>query len=560
MGLRLAGAGKQIGMSQGEILGFATALSSVGVEAEAGGSAFSKVMIQMQLAVEKGFGAFDQLKQMAEEQGVPWVNLVNAVRDGGKSLKAVSEQMGFTSSDLKKMYKEADNSKSSLENFANVAGVTSEQFQKLFKSDPSEAIIKFIQGLKDSEKHGTSAIKVLDDMDIKEVRLRDSLLRAANASDIFKGAIEKGNGAWKQNTALTNEANKRYETTESKLKMLKNEVIDTAIDLGGPFVDALRDGLNVSKPLIKNLGNMAKAFSAMSDDQQRNIIKWVGLAAAAGPALKLLGTGTSVIGKVTSTTGRLTKSLVDLAAKAAEKKAMDAFASSVTTAGAAAAKTAGAGGIGGLVPMMGKTASAASTAAGASGIGAMTTSLGLLGPALLGIVGVGGALAVGYGAWKLFGEEAWNSSQRVKQWGTDVGEEIDNTLDGVQKNIEGANGQFGLLKEGFTVDDANNMAANFATAGTSLETSLTGRIKALDDALKGLPQSVQDAMKEVAESEEETLGQSLSKIKDNNEEIKKNQRKSRKSEQRLDCFRTTTDTGSNERNFSSICGYARCFC
>ena len=142
MGLRLAGAGKQIGMSQGEILGFATALSSVGVEAEAGGSAFSKVMIQMQLAVEKGFGAFDQLKQMAEEQGVPWVNLVNAVRDGGKSLKAVSEQMGFTSSDLKKMYKEADNSKSSLENFANVAGVTSEQFQKLFKSDPSEAIIK----------------------------------------------------------------------------------------------------------------------------------------------------------------------------------------------------------------------------------------------------------------------------------------------------------------------------------------------------------------------------------------------------------------------------------
>ncbi|MCH3390052.1 DUF1002 domain-containing protein, partial [Enterococcus faecium] len=127
----------------------------------------------------------------------------------------------------------------------------------------------------------------------------------------------------------------------------------------------------------------------------------------------------------------------------------------------------------------------------------------------------------GYGAWKLFGEEAWNSSQRVKQWGTDVGEEIDSTLDGVQKNIEGANGQFGLLKEGFTVDDANNMAANFATAGTSLETSLTGRIKALDDALKGLPQSVQDAMKEVAESEEETLGQSLSKIKDNNEEIKK---------------------------------------
>lgn len=53
MALRIAGAGKQVGMSQGDILGFATALSSVGVEAEAGGSAISKVMVQMQLAVEK---------------------------------------------------------------------------------------------------------------------------------------------------------------------------------------------------------------------------------------------------------------------------------------------------------------------------------------------------------------------------------------------------------------------------------------------------------------------------------------------------------------------------
>ncbi|MFP3768559.1 phage tail tape measure protein [Enterococcus faecium] len=518
MGLRLAGAGKQIGMSQGEILGFATALSSVGVEAEAGGSAFSKVMIQMQLAVEKGFGAFDQLKQMAEEQGVPWVNLVNAVRDGGKSLKAVSEQMGFTSSDLKKMYKEADNSKSSLENFANVAGVTSEQFQKLFKSDPSEAIIKFIQGLKDSERHGTSAIKVLDDMDIKEVRLRDSLLRAANASDIFKGAIEKGNGAWKQNTALTNEANKRYETTESKLKMLKNEVIDTAIDLGGPFVDALRDGLNVSKPLIKNLGNMAKAFSAMSDDQQRNIIKWVGLAAAAGPALKLLGTGTSVIGKVTSTTGRLTKSLVDLAAKAAEKKAMDAFASSVTTAGAAAAKTAGAGGIGGLVPMMGKTASAASTAAGASGIGAMATSLGLLGPALLGIVGVGGALAVGYGAWKLFGEEAWNSAQRTKEWGTDVGKATDEALEKVKGYGDGAIGEFGLIEQGLS-DNTGAMVGNFEKMGKSIETEMTNRIKTLKELVKGLPKDIQDAADDLTDDEIDKQEEYLKIVQENNDRI-----------------------------------------
>ena len=51
--MRLAGAGTQIGLSQADILGIATALSSVGIEAEMGGSAFSKAMIAMQMATTK---------------------------------------------------------------------------------------------------------------------------------------------------------------------------------------------------------------------------------------------------------------------------------------------------------------------------------------------------------------------------------------------------------------------------------------------------------------------------------------------------------------------------
>ncbi|ENZ6557765.1 phage tail tape measure protein, partial [Enterococcus hirae] len=275
MGLRLAGAGKQIGMSQGDILGFAAALSSVGIEAEAGGSAFSKVMVQMQLAVEKGIGAFEPLKKMVSEQGVSWEKFVHAVTWGGKELTDISKKMALPTSELKKMYKEASEATGILHNFADVTGRTGEEFAELFKNNPSQAIIEFVKGLKESEKHGTSAIKVLDDMDIKEVRLRDSLLRAANASDIFEGAIQRGNKAWKQNTALTDEANKRYETTESKVKALKNEVVDMSIDMGGPFVDALRDALKASKPLIETLNKAAKAFSDANPEVQQSIVKLV---------------------------------------------------------------------------------------------------------------------------------------------------------------------------------------------------------------------------------------------------------------------------------------------
>src|SRR5699024_968970 len=67
MGLRLAGAGKQIGMTEAETLSLAGALSSVGIRAEAGGSAFSKVMINMQLAAEQGG---EDLENFAEVAGM----------------------------------------------------------------------------------------------------------------------------------------------------------------------------------------------------------------------------------------------------------------------------------------------------------------------------------------------------------------------------------------------------------------------------------------------------------------------------------------------------------
>ncbi|EGO8924046.1 phage tail tape measure protein [Enterococcus faecalis] len=301
MGLRLAGAGKQIGMTEGDIVGFAAALSSVGIEAEAGGSAFSRLMVQMQLATETGVEAFAPLKQAVAEQGVSWESFVHAVNWGGKELTAVSKQMGIPTSELKKMYKEASKASGSLEDFANVTGRTSEEFAQLFKSNPSQALIEFIQGLKDSEKHGISAIKVLDDMGITEVRLRDSLLRAANASDVFEGAVKRGNEAFNENTALAEEAGKRYGTTESQLNILRGQLNDVAITFGGPLVAALNSAISAAKPMIEALANMAEAFASADPKTQEFILKMAALAASAGPVLKVFGKMTSVFGKTIST-------------------------------------------------------------------------------------------------------------------------------------------------------------------------------------------------------------------------------------------------------------------
>ncbi|EGO2712463.1 phage tail tape measure protein [Enterococcus faecalis] len=505
MGLRLAGAGHQVGMSEAQIMGFAAALSSVGIEAEAGGSAFSKVMVQMQLAVENGANAFAGLESLSQQTGVSMEQVSSAVRNGGKELKNTAGAMGLTSKELKTMHKEATDASGKLNDFAEVAGMSAEQFSKAFKEDASGAIIKFIEGLGKTKEHGQSAIAVLDDMGITEVRLRDSLLRAAGASDVFKSAVDRGTKAWGQNTALTEEANKRYETTESQLKMLKNEAVDVGITFGGPLVKALRDVLQATKPMIKTVTNLAESFSNADPKTQQTIVKMIALTAAMGPAIKLTGT-------LTKGVGSLGKGFVETMAAMSKKRAIAevtqamAEGSSVSVGFGKGIASSGSA-LGGLTAKIGGTTTQ---------IGSLTKGFSLLNPWVLGATA---AIGAGVAVWKLWGEEAWNSSQRVKQWGTDVGREVDKTLDGVQDKTKAANGQFGLLKDGFNQSDASKMAENFEAAGQSLEKSLNKKVDGLNQLLKQLPGTATDSMKEIIENEKKLNQSAVEEIQSNNKQI-----------------------------------------
>ncbi|EGP9952482.1 phage tail tape measure protein [Listeria monocytogenes] len=504
MGLRLAGAGHQVGMSEAQIMGFAAALSSVGIEAEAGGSAFSKVMVQMQLAVENGANAFAGLESLSQQTGVSMEQVSSAVRNGGKELKNTAGAMGLTSKELKTMHKEATDASGKLNDFAEVAGMSAEQFSKAFKEDASGAIIKFIEGLGKTKEHGQSAIAVLDDMGITEVRLRDSLLRAAGASDVFKSAVDRGTKAWGQNTALTEEANKRYETTESQLKMLKNEAVDVGITFGGPLVKALRDALQATKPMIKTVTNLAESFSNADPKTQQTIVKMIALTAAMGPAIKLTGT-------LTKGVGFLGKGFVETMAAMSKKRAIEdvtkAFAegSSVSIGFGKDIASSGSA-LGGLTAKIGGTTTQ---------IGSLTKGFSLLNPWVLGAtVAIGAGVAV----WKLWGEEAWNSSQRTQRWGTDVGKATDEALTKFQGYSRGASGELDLLEKGVS-GNTDTIANNFSKMGQSIEENMTKKIETLKGIVNKLPDDIKEAGDKL--TKEEVLNQEkyLDVVKENNQKI-----------------------------------------
>lgn len=203
MGLRLAGAGKQVGMSEAQILGLAGALSSVGIEADAGGSAMSTVMSKIQLAVEQGGD--------------------------------------------------------SLEQFADVAGMSAEDFKTAFENDAAGAIVSFITGLGTMESRGKSAIGTLADMEITEIRQRDALLRLSGAGDVLSKSLGIAAQAWDDNNALTNEAEQRYETLESRLQILKNNVDDFGISIYDSLRDPIKNTVNESIGYVERLH---EAFNA----------------------------------------------------------------------------------------------------------------------------------------------------------------------------------------------------------------------------------------------------------------------------------------------------------
>lgn len=230
MGLRLAGAGAQVGMSEGQILALATALSSVGIEAEAGGSALSKVMVNMALAVQTG----------------------------GDALK----------------------------NFATVVDqtdVSGAKFKQLFETDAAGAINAFVVGLGRIKESGGSVVKVLDDMGITEVRMRDALLRTAGAGDALTKALDLQNIAWDENAALTKEAGERYKTGESQIRILKGQINDLFIELGNNLLPVLKDVLEGVMPLVEKASEMATQFGALPSPVKNTAIAIAGLGIVVGP-------------------------------------------------------------------------------------------------------------------------------------------------------------------------------------------------------------------------------------------------------------------------------------
>lgn len=235
MSTRLASSGNLAGLSEPQIMALATAMSSVGIEAEAGGTAMSKLIKQMQVSVETGNGQ--------------------------------------------------------MEKFASVAGMTGEQFKAAFQEDAVGALGAFISGLNDTERNGASATAVLEDMGLTEARLSNTILSLASSGDLLTDTLDTATGAWKNNNALNKEAQKRYETTAAKLSQAKAAMVELGVSLGDTLLPMVKSGAEGLKKFADKLSKAGPVTKTL-------MVGMIGIGAAAGPTLSAIGkvsTGVSAL-------------------------------------------------------------------------------------------------------------------------------------------------------------------------------------------------------------------------------------------------------------------------
>lgn len=197
MSTRLASAGTLAGLTEPEIMALAAAMSSVGIEAEAGGTA----MTQTFSAIEK------------------------AVAEGGDNLSE----------------------------FARISGMSAGEFATAWETSPITAIQAFIAGIGSLEDRGESAVLVLDELGLSGIRQSNMLKSLGLAADTLTGAVSTANNAWEENIALSAEADKRYATTESKLAMLGNSYDNLQAAIGDVYTPTVREAAEVGMVMLDGL-------------------------------------------------------------------------------------------------------------------------------------------------------------------------------------------------------------------------------------------------------------------------------------------------------------------
>lgn len=196
MALRMGKYGSSVRMSAADVLGYSAALSSLGIEAQMGGSAIGRT----------------------------WLSIETAVANGGEGLKT----------------------------FAKYSGKSAKEFKEQWNTDSSGAFNGLLKGLQSAE----NLTVALDDLGINNTQDIQAMMALVNGYDLVTESVNRSNTAYQENTALQEEFNAKNETTASKLANTKNNIVEAARSIGETMLPSIQDASTTVADFAKGLSQM----------------------------------------------------------------------------------------------------------------------------------------------------------------------------------------------------------------------------------------------------------------------------------------------------------------
>ena len=277
---RLAGAGKTVGLTQADVLGISAAFSSIGIRAQAGGTAVSTALLEMQKAANSTSEGFIDNSESIEENEKRIRDLVGQLRgleqntglsadailaqqdafvEAGGTIAEFGEQLGDTqrrrllgmAEDVRSLTAETQILQEThgqafdtgtMDTFLRLTQTTKDEFITLRKENPAELFQRLVEGI---AREGDNAGAVLQEIGLGSSQARQAFLGMAQNTDLLVSSIAKANEEFDGGNALLNEVEKRYATTESRLVMFRNQLRLTGATIGAEFLPSVNRMLQV---------------------------------------------------------------------------------------------------------------------------------------------------------------------------------------------------------------------------------------------------------------------------------------------------------------------------
>lgn len=194
--------------------------------------------------------------KMAKFSAADVVGLATALSSVGVAPEAARGSIIRTFAGINKAVSESG---AQLDSYAQIAGMPSEIFAKTWNSNGQEAFDAFLGGLQSMSAGGENLDTVLRSLGLKNVRDIQTIQKLGDNYDVYAEAIGNANKAYGEGTFLTEAYSKIQDTVAAKLELLNNNFTNLQATLGegvtGEMFKSFIDALNL---VLKQLNDAAR--------------------------------------------------------------------------------------------------------------------------------------------------------------------------------------------------------------------------------------------------------------------------------------------------------------